>query len=310
MIYDMDPETQKNLGTPTSNWQAGDIPVAVELGENSSENTPDAPKKKKRSVSKKELLLLFGFIVIVVLTGLLISRTQQKGDAPGNVTINTQSLDNGTLNELTTSAGDNPKQQLTISPDTLFRNGITVQKSAEILENITVRGSSTILGSTTIGGDLLSNGNLTIKGNSNLTGNVAINGQLSVAALNTGAVNATSVTLNGDLGYAGHLRPGGQTPQTRGGNASAGGSVSISGNDTAGTISIQTGGGAAAAGELATITFVKAFSGTPKVQLTPVNDAASRLNYFTSRNPNFFTVSSTSSLSANTTYVFDYFVVQ
>lgn len=309
MIYDMDQEPQQNLGAPSENWQASNIPVAVELSEGTQNNQSNAPKKKK-SISKKELLLLLGFIVIVALTTLLISRTQQKGDAPGNVTINTQSLDNGTLNELTTVAGDNPKQQLTISPDTLFRNGITIQKSAEILENITVRGNSTILGSTTIGGDLLSNGNLNIKGNTNLTGNVAVNGQLSVASLNTGAVNATSVTLNGDLGYAGHLRPGGQTPQSKVGNGAGGGTSALAGNDTAGTITIQTGAGAGAAGELATITFVKPFSGTPKVQLTPVNDAASRINYFTSRNPNFFTVSSTSNLSPNTTYVFDYFVVQ
>lgn len=89
-----------------------------------------------------------------------------------------------------------------------------------------------------------------------------------------------------------------------------GGTVSVSGNDTAGTITINTGGSATNAGELVNLTFRTAFSGTPKVQITPITGEASSLNYYATRSAGFFTIRTSSAPTPNAIYVFDYLVTQ
>lgn len=277
---------------------------------------PRPPKQQKsiRSLFSKKNLLLFGIVVIVL--GLLIAGIlvvlKKPAPPPANSTyiINTQSLDNGTLNELTSQADGNIKQQLTISPETIFKSDVTVQGSVKINKDLTVNGSTNLQGPTTLNDSLTVARSLTVNGNTAFASNLSVNGQISAASLTVGSLTISSINLSNNLVFAGHLVPNGTAPAARVSVAASGGSVTINGNDTAGTVAITVGSGGLTPGEMAIITFKTAFNTTPKVQLTPINDSGSNLRYYATRSASFFTVNTSTAPTTGTTYVFDYFVTQ
>jgi hypothetical protein len=83
--------------------------------------------------------------------------------------------------------------------------------------------------------------------------------------------------------------------------------VSISGNDTAGTINLNT--GTNPGNTLATITFRAAYSSSVHVSLTPLTDAAATSGYYVTRTSGGFQVHAHSA-AASATLSFDYLVVQ
>jgi hypothetical protein len=89
--------------------------------------------------------------------------------------------------------------------------------------------------------------------------------------------------------------------------------VTISGTDTAGTISVNVGSGASA-GLLASVNFTSAFSGNPHVVITPVASQGSAIIsgtqgfYLSSRNSTGFSVSVSAALSPGS-ISFDYIVI-
>lgn len=275
-----------------------------------------APRKRKRrkfTPPKKKDLVMWGLpfaivIAIVIAAFLLLRKPETK--APTTYVINTQSLDNGTLNELTAGVDGEVRQQLTISPDTIFKNDVNVQGSLQVDRDLLVGGRTTLQGAVTAADSLTVQRSLTVSGNTSIASNLTVNGQISAASLTVGSLTISSINLSSNLVFAGHIVPGGLTPSARASVAASGGSVNISGNDTAGTVTISVGNGSTVAGEMAIITFRTAFSTTPKVQLTPINPAASGLRYYATRNASLFTVDTSTAPSAGTTYVFDYLVTQ
>lgn len=259
------------------------------------------PLSKKRKGSSRKRLIIRSIVVLIILAiavavGLML-RERLKGSGPSTVTINTQSLDNGTLNQLTTTTGDN-KQQLTIFPDTLFKNNVEVQRSTNLQSDLTVEGQTRLKGPVTMQQGLSVGGNLTVTGS------------ISGASLSVGNLTISTVSVSSDVAFGGHLVPNGGIPAVKASLAASGGSVNISGNDTAGTIIINIGGGALQSGELAIITFNKPFNTTPKVQLTPITLSGSNLRYYATRSALFFTINTGNAPTADTSYGFDYFVTQ
>lgn len=258
-------------------------------------------KRNKRAIITA--LIILGLLCLSV-AGFIFMRNLPSSQSPTtNVVINTQSLDNGTLNELTSDTGGDKKQQLTISPNTLFKNDVLMQGSAQVLKDLNVGGNATIQSAANIRDSLTVGRSLTVGTN------LSVNGIITAASLNVGTINISSINISGNLVFGGHIIPGGAAPAARASNAAGGGSVTINGNDTSGTISIRTGGGPIS-GELAVITFRSAFNTVPKVQLTPIGEAGTNLRYFATRSSNFFSVNTGTTPAANTTYVFDYLVTQ
>lgn len=296
-------------------WEESSLEVAEQPnGQNIARRPAPKNRRSMRNLFSKKNVLIFGLVVIVLGTlasGMFII-LKKPAPKPANNTyvINTQSLDNGTLNELTSQADGNIKQQLTISPETIFKNDVTVQGSVKINKDLTVDGHTNLQGPTTISDSLTVSRSLTVNGNAALASNLTVNGQISAASLSVGSLTISSINLSNNLVFAGHLVPNGTAPAARISVAAGGGSVSISGNDTAGTVSITVGSGGLLAGEMAIISFKAAFNTTPKVQLTPINDAASGLRYYATRSASFFTVNTSTAPTAGMTYVFDYFVTQ
>jgi hypothetical protein len=88
-------------------------------------------------------------------------------------------------------------------------------------------------------------------------------------------------------------------------------SVSVSGNDTAGTITVTTGTGCASAGILATITFANAYGSAPRVVMTPTTADSAGLTYYNgSTTTTGFTLDTATIPTDSTSYIYNYHVIQ
>ena len=300
----MSPESQDQ--SDYDNLEASSLEV---VQEGASPNPEPVITRRRFSVKKNRRLVMVILIIILLLglsgAGLLFVKSLSDSNQPANnVTINTQSLDNGTLNQLTNNLNGEVKEQLTISPNTIFKNNAVVQGSAEVSKDLTVAGKVDIQGATSI------RDNLTVGRALSVGNSLTVNGLITAASLNVGSIAISSINISGNLVFGGHLVPNGSTPSARTSAAAGGGSVTISGNDTSGTIVIKTGSSGLVAGEIAIITFRSAFSTTPKVQLTPVSEAGSSLRYYATKTANFFTINTGNAAAPNTPYTFDYLITQ
>jgi hypothetical protein len=266
---------------------------------------PEAPLQQSPSSMFKFNNRLY--IVLIVLAVLLLAggvaysvfkTTKQSSNK--TIVINTQSLSNGTLNKVTSSLGNTGKvnTQLTITPNTLFKNDVEIQ------------GKTSTDSDLQVGGNLTVGGTLSVKGSSNFGANLSVAGQITAASLSVGSLSIGTINLSGDFNLTGHIIPSGTAPSVSANVAAAGGTATISGNDTAGTVTINIGSGKANGGELAIVTFHKPFATTPKVEITPVNAQSAQLFYFVSQSPTFFSIECAATPANGASYTFNYFVTQ
>jgi len=128
--------------------------------------------------------------------------------------------------------------------------------------------------------------------------------------LNTLTVTGVA-TFQANIVVNGHIITGGGAPNySVGASAGAGAQVVIDGNDTAGTIKVTTGSGANA-GSLADLVFSHAYGKAPKVLITGQDDASVNARVYPSgKSSSGFSLGTSQTLAPNTTYSFDYFIVQ
>lgn len=211
----------------------------------------------------------------------------------GNTSIGGQLQLNGTFSATSVSAssgtfaklqaGDATLQSLSLNSD-LTANNLIARSNLNVTAAATVQGTLTVAGLTTINNSL------------NVAGNLAIGGTLSVRNFQ---VNTLTI--------AGHLLSSGAAPgvSPAGGALGSNGTVSISGNDTSGTVGVNIGAGASA-GCLVTVSFRQGYQVTPHVTFTgsmPANI------YLSGRTASGFTICTASPLSPGGYFV-DYIVVQ
>ncbi len=162
-------------------------------------------------------------------------------------------------------------------------------------------------------------GQTLIKTPTDSTSAFQVQNQMGAAVLTadttTMTVTVSSLVVTANLTVDGHIITGGSTPGIAAGaaaNCSGTASVSVTGDDTSGTITITTGAGpCSAAGDLADITFSNVFGATPNVVLTPAAANGSALQYYTSPSTTGFSLETNSNnLSGATTYKYSYFVTQ
>lgn len=292
----------------------------------SSTLRPDAPAPKpplfKRLWQKLNIYLLLFILVILVAIGIVVFFTvKDKKQTTSSGNVPTQGLSEESLKQLANSDATigSPKQVLTVESNAIFAGTVLVRNDLEVagtirvngalaLPGITVSGSSTfnqiqastlgITGAATVNGTLTARSGLSVNGNSNFSGGV------SATQITTG-----SLQLNGDLVLTRHITAGGPIPSIAQGTAvGAGGTASVSGSDTTGSITINT-GSSPGAGCFATITFTRAFSGTPHIALTPVGASAASIDYYVNRSTSNFSVCTISPSGAGQTFGFDYIIL-
>ena len=291
---------------------------------------PPTPKPAPSMVAKIKrlnpfIILLITAVVVGVMVIVFVSINNDNSQPDFAATeLSPSELQrlNSAESEIETNA-----QTFTISPNTVLKNNLEVQKSVEVTGDLTVYGeinwqpqgsSSEGTGSATTGGgggQLLQSAQITndllVGGNSQFNGAVTINGGLIVnGGLSVSALSISELTVTGDLKLNRHIVSGGGAASgAAGGAVGGGGTINVSGDDTAGTVRINTGSNAPA-GRLVTVSFRIAYGGTPSVQITPVGSGSAAVDYYIERTSSGFSIYSLGDTPDSAQIQFDYFVVQ
>jgi hypothetical protein len=314
------PETENNLVEPTDDsLEAPAGPPAPQV----SSPPPMPPKKDglmKRFRAHTNIYLVV-FLLLLLVTGLIIYITV-KGSQPKTNVTSAGSLTDQQLAALkgnTTLIGD-AKQTLDVQSNAIFEGQVLLRSDLNVAGTIKVGGglslsSLTIGGPGNVGGQLAVNGGLNVGGDTILQGsltvqkNLSVGGSASFGSLSVSTLNVTNLSLKSDLSLSRHITTSGGAPSRANGSAlGAGGTASVNGSDTAGTVNINTGGGPPA-GCFVTVNFNQRFGSTPHVVISPASSAAGSLQYYVNRTSSGFSICTANAPSGGTSYVFDYVVV-
>lgn len=283
----------------------------------------EPPQKHSFRRRLKEFSNLYSIIFVLILllsvAGAIVQLTWDRGKQSTKQPASLTSEQLAQLQGNTTIIGDS-EQTLDIQGNTILEGQLLVRKDAEIAGSIKVGGGLS-LSTVTVGGQgnigqLQINGVLSVSGDTTFSGQLSVQKSLNVSGsgtfggnLSAARLTITSLQLNGDLQINRHITLGGSLPGKSNGSAlGGGGTASVNGTDTAGTVTINT-GSSPPAGCFVTINFANKFNVTPHVVISPSNSNAADLDYYTNRSTTSFSVCTTNTPTASITYLFDYIVI-
>lgn len=287
----------------------------------------EQPAEKKVSPIKRffrKVNLYFLLFLLVVAIGAIITVVNylnSKNVPPPPTTAN-QELTEEALRQLANtdaSVGDTSQT-------------LTIKGNAVIEGQTLMRGNLNIAGNLQTGGSI-QGPSITISGTSNLgtaqinslqiAGDTAVQGTTTMRDLNvsgassfSGTLTASQITVtrlilsgNASLEIPNHIGFTGPTPgrSINAAQLGSGGTASVSGSDTTGTVAITTGNGPAA-GCMVRITFNQRFSNQPHVLISPIGAGAGRTQYYVERDQTGFSICTYIAAPANQSFGFDYFV--
>ena len=285
----------------------------------------DKPKKisKVRRLFKKINIYLLLFILVVIVSLIITLVFYLNSQKPPIVpTIADQELTEDALRDLASKDASVGGAAQTL----------TIQGNAVIDGQTLMRGNLNIAGNFQTGGSI-QGPNLTISGTSNLgttqintlqiANTLAVQGGTTMRDLNvsgastfSGPITASQITTsrlvlsgNASLEVPNHISFTGPAPGRTINNAAlgGGGTASVSGSDTAGTVNVNT-GNSPQAGCMIRLNFAQAFSKQPHVIISPVGNAAGRTQYYVDRDQAGFSICTAAPAPGNSAFAFDYFV--
>ncbi len=318
----------------------GTVPTVLDPGAGISAGVVAKGRASLTSVYQRADIIttLVTFVVAIIAAGLVLggylylTQTNKKTvvTAPKVTTLDQKDLEK--LGTFFGGAGGGSSQVLTISSSTLFSNRVAINNDLKVIGGISAPGSANLgdlivdktstLGVTNVRAALnvtgplilqspaLLNGGATAKGDLSASGNGTFGGSLSA-----GVINTSTLAVTGNLNLSGHLIITGQRPGiSLGSEAGGGASANIDGNDSAGTVSVNTGSvtnaATAGGGLLIKVTFHTAYGRVPRVLITPVGSFAGALPYYVQRTATDFTIGAASGIYSGRGYAFDYWVIQ
>lgn len=266
-------------------------------------------------------LLLFILVVVIAVVIIAVGYLYNKKSENETKTVKTQTLSQDTLDKLANTdvtVGD-PKQILSVQSNAVFAGTVLVRNSLEIANGLKVGGSMSLNGlkvtgtstfdTVQVSQDLAVTGNASVAGQLLVQKGLNVNGGGSFSGnISAGQITTSSLQLSGNLSVNRHIVVAGSTPGRSNGSAlGGGGTSSVSGTDTAGSITINT-GSSPGAGCFITINFSNRFSSTPHVVITPVGADAAGLSYYVNRSTSNFSVCTASPAPAGQSFGFDYII--
>jgi len=261
-------------------------------------------------------------LMVLVIIGSTLFAIQNNRKSAQDAALDTKALTADDLKKLGSSdavVGD-PKQTLSIESNAVFAGKVLVKNGLDVAGKVSIGGSLSLNGINVDGGsslDQLQTKSLAVSGDGSIQGRLTVQGSLSVSggASFGGTVSAPQVTvdiltLNKDLTINRHINSGGTTPTKSNGTAlGSGGTSTVTGNDTAGTVTINT-GSSAPSGCFITITFAAAYTSAPHVMITPVGSGGASISYYVNRSTTNFSVCSANDPPDSTAgIIFDYIVI-
>lgn len=266
-------------------------------------------------------LLLFILIILIAAVILVVVYRKNKTTQVDTSTINGQSLSNDAIKKLSntdTTIGD-AKQILNVESNAVFTGKVLIRDSLDVAGTIRVGGPLTLPGITVAGNSSFDqvtankvnvSGDTSISGNLNLQKNVTVSGGATFGgALSAPQLNIEKLQLSQDIQLNRHIDAGGGTPRiSSGSGVGGGGTASVNGTDTAGTVTVNTGSNPPA-GALATVTFVVPFAATPHVVVSPIGSGGANIGVYLTRTSTGFTIASSIPAAGSTSFSFDYIVI-
>lgn len=315
-------DEEQNLVAPSDDSLEAPPQHVQVTGTPASPTPPSAPKKDGPVTRLRSAINIYlvVFVLLLIAAGIAIFLTA-RGSKPRTNVANVGSLTDQQLSALkgnTTLVGE-AKQTLDVQSNSIFEGQILVRGDLNVAGAIKVGGGLS-LNSITVGGagsfgQLGINGGLNVGGDEVLQGSLTVQKSLTVAgsasfgSLSVSSLSVSSLQLKSDLLLSRHIVTSGGIPGRSNGTAlGGGGTASVSGSDTAGTVNINTGGGPPA-GCFVTINFAHSFGTTPHVVISPANSSAASLQYYTNRSTGSFSICTANAPSGGTNYVFDYVVL-
>lgn len=283
--------------------------------------SPDKKNKKKNGIFDRFSIYLLLFVLVLIVAGIIAAVSYLNSRSAPSKSISSQSLTQSDLSQLATSdvtVGD-AKQVLNVQSNAVFAGQVLVRSDLQVAGKLQLGGglsvSSLQVAGAGVFGSAQVNQNLNVQGDTALAGQLTVQKGLNVngggtfnGAISTTQLTASSLQLSGDLNLTHHITAGGVNPgRTSGSSLGSGGTASVSGSDTAGSITINTGSGPGP-GCLITVNFATKFNATPHVVVSPVGAGAGGLGYYVNRSTSSFTVCTTTAPPAGVTFGFDYIV--
>lgn len=172
------------------------------------------------------------------------------------------------------------------------------------VSNLSLRNDLTVNGATRLQGAVTLSQLLTVNNSVNIASNLSVGGTVSAATLSGRSIVSTSTITVG-----GHIVTAGLAPSLSGGvSLGSGGTLTISGNDAAGTVAINVGVGMSSGGIVANVTFRTPYSTTPHVVITPIGNIGTY--YYVNRSASGFSIGIGGAITNPGGYAFDYIVEQ
>jgi len=296
---------------------------AAQASLNPVDTTPVKKVSAFKRVMKKINVYLLIFVLLMVVAGAItIVNFLNSQKEPEVASLATQELTEDTLQQLANtdaSVGD-------------VSQTLTIQGNAIIAGQTLMRGDLNVAGNFQTGGTI-QGPSLTISGSSSLStaqintlqvaSTLAVQGATTMADLNVtgtasfnGPVTASTLTVtrlviagNGVLQIPNHISFTGASPgiSNNAGVLGNGGSASVNGSDTSGSVNISTGNNPTP-GCFTRINFQQAFTNQPRVVISPIGSGASLTQYYVDRNTTGFSICTTNAAPANQQFGFDYFI--
>ncbi len=340
------PEEQPGSGNGAQN------PSPVVLGQRGEDGTggtatsPEAESAVKRRLMRRTyrpgmMGTVIGAFVIILLVGgnvagvwFVLNRMKAPEQKKETKVISSQ----GQFDGLGVNKGtfDRSDINLTITPKTLFKNGLAVDKEFQLGGKLSAAdaslarlqaGDSSLTALNVSGASSLSalslRQDLNVAGLTRFQGPVTVERILTVAQLNVpgnitvggtfsaGSFAARNLVSTGTLTVGGKIvTRGSGVSFTQGSSTALGaqGTSSASGTEAAGTVAVNTGtrpGG----GIFISVRFVNPFAATPRVVVSPVGADTGHLEYYINRTANGFELGAHNPVGSKV-YVFDYMVMQ
>lgn len=282
----------------------------------------DSPPPKKPNLLRRFniYVIIFLLILAVALAIILYGYFSVRQQSPA--TLSNQTLSENALKQLSQSDSTlgSPSQILNIKSSTAFDGNVLIHKDLDVAGNLDLGGTLALNDLTA--SNTAQVGQLNVINNFSDKGNAAIQGGLTVAqslqvngSANFGGnvsapqLNINTLNLNGDLNINRHIVTNGSLPsKTDGSSLGSGGSSSLSGSDSAGTISVNTGSNPSA-GCFLTVNFASKYASTPHVVITPIGPTAGGLSYYINLNSSSFSVCDAANPPADSSFGFDYIVI-
>jgi len=293
----------------------------------STTTSPAEPAGKKVSPIKrffrKVNIYFLIFLLIVAVAGVItVVNYLNSQKAPTESDIVAQPLNQEALKQLanTDASVGNTSQTLTIQGNTVIAGQTLARGNLNVAGNIQSGGSIqgaalTVSGAANLGATQVNS--LQVATNTAVQGSTTLR-DLNVAGTTSlsGPVTASQITVsrlilsgNAVLQIPNHISFTGPSPgrTINTGVLGSGGTASVNGSDTTGTVNINTGGNPTP-GCFARINFQQSFTNQPHVIVSPVGAAAGQLDYYVDRNASGFSICTNTAAPERQVFAFDYFV--